>query len=158
MEENVGEFGEWPWICQIFASQILAISKSLMWQLLIALVLEYAKVNFELLQVCTGNTRWRTTCSTWHISFFMSVQPVDLSIERVSPQTYIHDTLVCTIEFNKNKYIFCCLQDFWYRKPQRKHSLCFTQYISKIRIFTLKIAKCIYTVNLPKFPSIRYIQ
>ena len=81
-----------------------------------------------------------------------------LSIERVSPQTYIHDTLVRTIEFTENMYIFCCLQDFWHRKPQRKHSLCFTEYISKIRIFTLKIAKfsfakCIYTVNLPKLPA-----
>ena len=150
-------------------------------KVLIALVLEYAKVSFELLQVCTRDTRWRTTCSMWNISFFMATAcgsqglPIShLQINSSPSKGLVHKLIFVIplyVPLNSMKtYTFSYVFKTWHRKPQRKHSLCFTEYISKIRIFILKICQIFFrqmsvfmqcicqSFPLPKFPSIRYIQ
>ena len=86
---------------------------------------------------------WPTTCSTWLISFFMATacgsQGLSICHSQINSSPLnglVHKLLYLwyprTIEFNENVYIFCCLHNFWYRKPWHKRLLCFTEYISKI--------------------------
>ena len=155
--------------------------KSHVIKVLTALVLEYGKVNFELLQACTCDTRWRTTCSMWHISFFMATAcglpglPKSHSQINSSPSNGLVHKLIfvipCTIEFNKNVSFSAVFKTFdTVNLEVNIHYVLrniFPRYVFSLRKFhkfsnflspNVFMQWICQSFPLPKFPSIRDIQ
>ena len=115
---NVGEFGEWPWIRQIYPSQILVIlkvscDKSFDCPSIGHLIIPRRLMNIEQIDDIHLGT-WQTTCSMWLISFFMATAsgsqglPISHSQIDSSPSNgLVHKLLYLwyprTIEFNSMK-------------------------------------------------------